>query len=222
MINPKLPGTNHNDPKVLASAKRVATRRNNKARKKLAAERAALPLLAEQIPDEPEHLMAPEEVIERRQINQQSSYERSVERELKEIENIRRYRNEVFALVSESEYAEFYAGSLETTIPRWAYWYNIKADIERRREPMPTTCELVLTWLVDWEGPAPTIGELHQLRGDGLSRAEISEALDWLERRRYIRGGIVRPCRFVTNPWTNTSTPFEVTEAGVNLINADS
>jgi GNAT superfamily N-acetyltransferase len=218
MITPKLPGTDINDPKVLAGAKRVATRRNNDARRKLAKERAALPLFASEIPSEPARLVMAEEVIERRMLGQQGAWENGVERDVREVENIRRYRNEVFALVSEDEYTELYAASLEYRFPQWAYWVNVRDDILRRHEPMSPICELVLTWLVDWEGEPPTVGDLHHLRGDGLGKKEISEAIDWLERRRYVRGGVIRPCRFVENLWVKYSTPFEATDAGRSYL----
>jgi hypothetical protein len=224
MIEPKLPGTDLNDPKVLAGAKRVATRRNNEARRKLAKERAALPLFAGEIPSEPAHLVTPEEVIERRALVQHHVYGESGVREANEIFTVVRYRNEVFDLVTEAEYAEFYAASFDYTFPQWAYWGNLRDDILRRREPMPPFMELVLTWLVDWEGEPPTILELHHLRGDGLTSDEISKAIHWLDRQRYVRGGVARFCRFVaaSNPWINNSIPFEATDAGVDFINARS
>lgn len=224
MIEPKLPGTDIKDPKVFAGAKRVATRRNNDARRKLEAEHTRLPLFMEQLPQVKDlPVVTPEDVIERRQIVQVHTYGAGGTREAEEIERIRRYRNEVFALVSEAEYAELYAASFDWRFPQWAYWLNVRDDILRRREPMPPLCELVLTWLVDWEGEPPTIGELHHFRGDGLTRQEIFEAVDWLEHRRYVRGGVIRPCRFVEeNPWVKTSCPFSATDAGRGFISASS
>lgn len=223
MTIPTFPGTDLNDPKVLAGARRVATRRNNDARRKLQKERAALPLFVGEIPSEPAHLVTPEEVIERRKLGQQGAWENGVERDIAEIAKIVAMRNVVFSMVSEAEYVELYAASLEYRFPLWAYWYNVKEDIERRREPMPPICELVLTWLVDWEGEPPTTRELHHLRGDGLSWEEISEAVHWLERRRYVRGGVVRFCPFVaaSNPWINTSCPFSATDAGRSHVRGD-
>jgi hypothetical protein len=218
MIEPNLPGTDINDPKVLAGAKRVATRRNNDMRRKLAKERAALPLFACEIPSEPAHLVTPEEVIERRALVQLHTYGSSGTREAEERLTIVRYRNEVFALVTEAEYAEFYAASFDYNFPQWAYWGNLRDDILRRRETMPPRCELVLTWLVDWEGEPPTVGELHHCRGDGLTKAEIREAVYWLERRRYAQGHPGRYCRFVDNPWINQSSPFSATDAGRNYL----
>jgi len=67
MLEPKLPGTDHKYPKVLAGAKRVATRRNNDARKKLEAERARVRLFADQLRRvEDLHVITAEGVIERR------------------------------------------------------------------------------------------------------------------------------------------------------------
>lgn len=218
MIEPNLPGVDINDPKVLIGAKRVATRRNNDARRKLAKERAALPLFAGEISSEPSHLVTPEEVIERRALVQLHTYGSSGVREAEERLTIVRYRNEVFALVSEAEYLELYAASFEYRFPRWAYWGNVRDDILRRRESMPPICETVLTWLVEWEGEPPTVGELHHYRGDGLSKAEIREAVCWLERQRYVRGMPGRHCRFVDSPWINQSSPSEATDAGRAFI----
>ncbi|SRR6266508_2718346 len=223
MIEPKLPGTDINDPKVLAGAKRVATRRNNDARRKLVKERAALPLFTGEIPSEPEHLVTPEEVIERRKLVQIHTYGDGGVREAEQIATVVRYRNEVFALVTEAEYSELYAASFDWRFPQWAYWRNVRDDILRRREPMPPLCELVLTWLVDWEGEPPTFLELHHVRGDGLSSKEISEAIHWLERRRYVGGGVARFCPYVaaSNPWIDSSVPFEATDAGRAFINSN-
>lgn len=99
----KPPGVDINDPTVLAGARRVATRRNNDARRKLAKERAALPLFAEQIPSEPAQLVTAEDVIERRKLAQYEAYKAGGVREAQEIERVRNYRNEVFAMVSEAE-----------------------------------------------------------------------------------------------------------------------
>jgi hypothetical protein len=224
MTIPTLPGTDLNDRKVLAGAKRVATRRNNDARKKLEAERARLPLFADQLPGvEDLHVVTPEEVIERRALVQHHVYGESGVREANEIFTVLRYRNEVFALVTEAEYAELYAKSFDWHSPQWAYWGNLRDDILRRREPMPPLMELVLTWIVDWEGERPTFLELRHVRGDGLSSKEISEAIHWLERRRYVRGGVARFCPYVaaSNPWIDSSIPFEATEAGRKYLRSD-
>jgi hypothetical protein len=221
-MNP--PGTDISDPKVLAGARRVATRRNNDARRKLEAERARLPLLADQLPSVKElPVITAEDVIERRKIGQQGAWESGVERDVAEIERIRGYRNDVFSMVGEDEYSQFYAASLEWRFPQWAYWYNVREQIKRRSEPMPPDAELVLTWLVDWEGQPPTIGELHATRGDGMTWRQISEALAWLERRFYVEGHQIRPCRFAEERLKDIgvaglSSPFSATEAGVNLL----
>ena len=215
MIEPKLPGTDLNDPKVFAGAKRVATRRNNDARRKLEAEHARLPLFVEQLPQVKDlPVVTPEDVIERRALVQHRVYGESGTREAEQRLTVVRYRNEVFALVNEAEYAEFYARSFDYQFPEWAYWGNLRDDILRRREPMPPLMELVLTWLVDWEGEPPTVGELHHYRGDGLTRQEIREAIYWLERRRYVRALPGRYCRFVDSPHINHSSPSSATDAG--------
>ena len=214
-MEPQLPGTDINDPKTLTGAKRVATRRNNQARKKLEAEHARLPLFKEQLPQVADlPVDTPEAVLERRALVQLHTYGSSGEREAEQKLQVVRYRNEVFALVSEAEYSELYAKSFDWQYPKSAYWGNVRDDILRRREPMPPLMELVLTWLVDWEGEPPTVGDLHHYRGDGLTKAEIREAIYWLERRRYVRAHPGRYCRFVDSPHINHSSPSSATDAG--------
>jgi len=80
----------------------VATRRNNEARKKLEAERARLPLLADQLPRSEElPLVTAEDVIERRKLCQRAAWENGVERDVAEIARIVAMRNEVFSMVGE-------------------------------------------------------------------------------------------------------------------------
>jgi hypothetical protein len=74
-----------------------------------------------------------------------------------------------------------------------------------------------LTWLADWEGEPPTIGEVHAARGDGIAWRQIYEALTWLEDRFYIEGHQIRPCKFATCGY---SAPFSATEARKKFINA--
>ena len=228
MIEPKLPGTDLNDRTVLAGAKRVATRRNNDARKKLEAERARAPLFADQLPSvEGLPVITAEDVIKRRKLCQQAAWKKGAERDVAEIARRVAMRNEVFSMVSEDEYVKLYAASLEYRFPQWAYWYNVKESIKRRSEPMPPDAELVLTWLVDWGGEPPTIGELHAARGDGMTWRQIHEALRWLEDRLYIKGHQVRPCRFAAERLKDIgapglSAPFSATEVGRRFINAHS
>lgn len=220
MNEPQRPSTDINDPRTLAGAKRVASRRNNDVRRKLAKERAALPLLADQIPSEPETLVTPEEVIERRKLSQAAAWDNGVERDLAEIERIRRMRQVVFDMVTEAEYAAYYATSLECGFPLWAYWYNVKAGIVARLEPMPEIAEWLLTLLNDWEGEPPTHLKIHQKCGDGRTLKEISEALHWLEYRKYVVGGVLIPeplAAFTASSGfhvTGYSTPWSITEAG--------
>lgn len=228
MTIPTVPGTDLNDRKVLAGAKRVATRRNNEARKKLEAERARLPLLADQLPRVEElPLVTAEDVIERRKLCQRAAWENGVERDIAEIARIVAMRNEVFSMVGEDEYVKIYAASLEYRFPQWAYWHNVRENIRRRSEPMPPDAEIVLTWLVDWEGAPPTIGDLHAARGDGMTWRQIREALRWLEDRLYVKGHQVRPCRFAVDRLKDIgapglSAPFSATEVGRKFINARS
>jgi len=226
-VEPQRPGIDINDPKVLRGAKAAATRRNNKARKKLAAERAALPLYAEQIPAEPAHLVTPEEVVESRKLHQISTRETIITIELMQLDAIHQYKNQIFALVGESEYTEFYARSLATSMPQDAYWHLLLEDIKRRSDEMPPNMELVLIWLCDWEGEPPTTGDLHALRGDGMTFEEIGEALRWLEKRHYAEGHRIRPCKYATErlkdilpDMEHSSTPFTAADAGRAYINS--
>ena len=215
MISEQPPSIDITDPQVLAGAKRVATRRNNDARRKLAKERAALPLLAEQIPSEPAVLITPERVIEDRKIAQAGAWENGCERDIQAVEKIRQARQVVFDMVPVEEYLIYYDQSLSCTFPLWAFWYNVKAGILARLEPMTEIGEWLLTILNDWEGEPPTHVELHHKCGDGRELKEILDGILWLERRRYVRGGVIRSCAYAK---TGSSTPWSITEAGKRYL----
>ncbi len=219
--NPQPPSTDISDPKVLAGARRVATRKNNDARRKLAKERAALPLFAPQIPAEPAHLVTPEEVIEKRKLYQIAAWENGVERDVQKVADTIRLRNEVWALVPVDEYLEYFDKWLVSWIPDYAYWGLVLDSIKRRAEPMTEVGDWLLNILSEWEGEPPTHHDLHYRCGDGRSIKEIGDGLLWLEARRYVRGGVLRPCRFVEAKYGGNATPWMITDAGRRYVNKD-
>lgn len=221
---PKPPSTDITDPKVLAGAKRVATRRNNDARRKLAKERAALPLLADQIPAAPDVLDTPEQVIERRILCQIGARENAVDREIAAVRRVLDLRDQCFAMVPEDEYLVYFERSLEIQYPEWAYWGNVMQGIRERAEPMPEICLWVLTLLADWEGEPPTFQQIHLRCGDGQPKKAIGDACLWLERRLYIKGGVLRPeplAGFTTESGFQVpgyGTPWSITDAGRRFL----
>lgn len=189
------PSIDLTDPKVRSAAQGVATRRNNEARRKLENERAKLALFADQLPTADDlPVDTPEQVIERRKLGQAGAWERGSERDIAEVEKITRLRNEIFALVSLEEYESWYARSFDCQWPQWAFWGIALDKVKRRADPMPENASLILAWLENWETEPPTSQELHQACGDGMTWHEVFEALQWLEARDYVLGGVIRPC----------------------------
>ena len=64
--------------------------------------------------------------------------------------------------------------------------------------------EIVLAILEQWEGPAPTLGELHRRSGDGMTLAEMRKAVDDLSDRELITISVGRPCDVTGVPFAAT------------------
>jgi hypothetical protein len=114
-------------------------------------------------------------------------------------------------MVPEWEYEIFYAKSFDWSFSQDSYWYLTRQYIKDRSDPMPETAEWLLNLLNEWEGEAPTHIEIHHRCGDGRELREISENLHWLERRKYVTGGVIRPCKLAQYGY---SVPWSITQAG--------
>lgn len=209
---------NINDPKTYSRAKGVATRRNNAARKKLEAERARLPLLADQLPtvsDLP--VVTPEQVVEKRLANREAAAEWRANFAAMQARHLSDRIARIAALVSDTEFAE-----IEQEVARCSFgaevgWGIAEIRIKRRLEPM-TDNEVVVLALLCNQDKDKTVDELHRSCGDGMSRADMLKALLDLQSRGLAGGGRLRLCA-VTG---NDGAPWEATIAGRELINEES
>ena len=154
----------------IAQAKRVATRRNNKERKKL-------PLFAEQLP-----VVTPEQVLEKHAQHAAAQQQWRQKFDLFQIASKTPQKAEVAALCTPEERARF-AADYAVSWYQHSFWSVVLMKIKKRKAPIPEPAELVFAWLETWEGESPTPDELHRSKGDDLSLPAIREALFWLEER---------------------------------------
>lgn len=178
----------------LADAQRVATRKNNKARKNLLAERAAFPLLADQLPEvDSLQVITPADVIEKHAAAREAFDKWKARFKTNSAQRLRETMARIEAAVSSTEWAEIVARVERSTLDLGNAWSVEAMFLSNRQEPLSDTELLVLAWLAQEERNV-TVGELHRRRGDGLSRKEIFAALQGLERRRLVGGGRLRTC----------------------------
>lgn len=194
----------------LTNAKQVATRKNNQARKKLLAERAAAPLLADQLPTvDSLPVITPAYVIEKHEAAREAHAKWKAKFDVATAHRLRETQARIEAAVSPEEWKEIIARVETSTLDVSNAWAVEAMILSRRQEPLIDRESLVLAWLAQEEHDV-TVGELHQRRGDGLSRKEIFAALSSLEQRRFVGGGQLRPCAVDGAD----RAPWEITTAG--------
>jgi len=183
--------------KQLSSAKGIATRRNNRERKRL-------PLFADQLP-----VVTAEEVLEKRQQHRDAYEIWREEFDNLQARHLSERRARIAALVSDVEFAEIEAWVPLSHLDAGNAWAVAELKIKRRIVPMAENSMLVLAWLCE-EDADLTVDELHKKRGDGLSRKEILDALLDLQDRGLAGGGVLRLCAIAGHD----SAPWEATTAG--------
>lgn len=176
------PGTDINDPKTLAGAKRIATRRNNdhlrKIRKKLPLFESVL--MADFVPD------TPEAVLERRKLAQIEYAEVSRERRLRDRESIRARRQRCLELCdSRAEFLRVMRNGIRVRCAKSTRWTIIEMRLDRRLNPLKPNEEMVLAW-TEVETEPFTHWDIWRRRGDGLDWREISNILNELNRRELL------------------------------------
>lgn len=194
----------------LTNAKQIATRQNNAARKKLLAERAAAPLLADQLPTvDSLPVVTPGDVIEKHDAARVAWAVKKTQMDGANAQRLRDTQARIEAAVSPAEWAEIITRIERSTLDAGNAWAVEAMILLHRQEPLTDAESLVLAWLAQEERDV-TVGELHMRRGDGLSRKEIFAALQGLEQRRFVGGGKLRLCS-VDNA---DRAPWEITIAG--------
>lgn len=212
-MDPHLPGTDLNDPKVLSGAKRVATRRNNKARRKLEAERERLALFADQLPTTADlPVVTPEEVIQKREEARQVHAEWRVEFDALQAKHLAETKAKIAALVMPEEYAEIKAKAAACSFGERIGWDIAEMEIKRRLEPISNDALHVLLLLCNQEVDV-TVDEFHRKCGDGMTREQMLKALFELQNRGFAGGGRLRYCAVRKAD----GAPWEATVAGKML-----
>lgn len=184
VLRPEKPGTDLSDPKTLAGAKRIATRKNNDFKRMI---ETKLPLFAEEVSADfvP---FTPEIVIERR-IESQKDFKvwlkgfNDLQRK-----HIRQFRSEVQQLVTGAEEMRFMIRLVVKMRggDRSCRWGRALDLIKRRRtKPLSNNADLVLAWLRQDNRPM-THFEIWERRGDGLTPSDILKALMELNNFAYV------------------------------------
>lgn len=168
------------DPKTLAGAKGVATKKNNEF-KKMVAEK--LPLFSDElfagwIPD------TPEKVIERRRAQREGWNERLKAMVETEMRQARQWRSECRALcVDDVEFFRLMRAYIRRS--KWRRWCDLKHHLTKRLQPLSETADLIFAWLEQETQPV-SHWDLWRSRGDGLDWRAISTALHELLERELI------------------------------------
>ncbi len=180
---PKPPGLDLSDKKTLAGARGVATKKNNAFRKLV---ETKLPLFREELYADFEPF-TPEKVIEDRKIIREGWNERRREMAAETRANIRCFRSEIRARVSDNEFWRIFrqvaTGKFSTRFMRWYCAYKKILD---REKPLSESAALVLAWL-EVENEPVSHHRLWQKRGDGMSKKEILDAFGELSDRDLVK-----------------------------------
>lgn len=180
---PKSPGLDLSDPQTLSGAKAVATRKNNAFRKMV---EEKLPLFTEEL-FSAYTPVTPEAVIEKRRIERAGWEIKRKEIDAFQRECIRKYRAEVWQLVTNEKEFRFLMRMVVRLQggDRSMRWYRVLNLVKRRREKtLSANADLVLAWLGQETEPV-THFEIWERRGDGLTPMQILHALMELMKFAY-------------------------------------